>query len=273
MAEVKLRKNFYGTLIPKVSSDSLRVKVEFDYKGPAQTLDIETNTGKRGLWGDYDQESPTYHDSKYVSKSDTFRSYTFIRYIPLSFWGTRQIDDCAVEVVIRGDGVYADAVLWDAYTVNIAPPEEYTLTLHASPSAGGTVSGAGTYPHMERVKITAYPKPGWYFDHWGGDFVSSDNPAYVYMSSDRNVTAYFYEEAVEEFTVTVRADPSYGGTVSKSPDKPKYEYGELVRLSCTPASGYYLNYWTRDGEWIESRTSFTTGVIRNHIFIALFRKS
>jgi hypothetical protein len=197
--EVKLRKNFYGTLIPKVSSDSLRVKVEFDYKGPAQTLDIETNTGKKGLWGDYDQESPTYHDSKYVSKSDTFRSYTFTRYIPLSFWGSRQIDDCAVEVVIRGEGVYDDAVLWDAYTVNIAPPEE--------------------------------------------------------------------------FTVTVRADPSYGGTVSKSPDKPKYEYGELVRLSCTPASGYYLNYWTRDGEWIESRTSFTTGVIRNHIFIAHLRKS
>ncbi|GAJ12354.1 unnamed protein product, partial [marine sediment metagenome] len=140
---------------------------------------------------------------------------------------------------------------------------EHRLTLHASPSAGGTVSGAGTYPHMERVKITAYPKPGWYFDHWGGDFVSSDNPAYVYMSSDRDVTAYFYEEAVEEFTVTVRADPSYGGTVSKSPDKPKYEYGELIRLSCTPASGYYLHYWTRDGEWIESRESFTTGVIRN----------
>ncbi|GAI76997.1 unnamed protein product, partial [marine sediment metagenome] len=32
---------------------------------------------------------------------------------------------------------------------------EHRLTLHASPSAGGTVSGGGTYPHMERVKITA----------------------------------------------------------------------------------------------------------------------
>lgn len=120
MAQVRLRKDFYGSLIPKVSSDSLLVTVKFDYKGPAQTLEIETNTGKRGLYGDYDQESPTYYDSKAVTASDTLKSYTFSRSIPLSFWGDRQIDDGAVEVVIRGDGVYDDAVLWDAYTVNPA---------------------------------------------------------------------------------------------------------------------------------------------------------
>jgi len=119
MAEVRLRKDFYGTLIPKVSSQSIRVYIEFEYKGPAQTLDIESNTGKRGLWGDYDQESPTYHDSKYVSESETFRSYHFSRTIPLSFWGTREIDDGAVEAVITGEGVHDDAVIWDAYTVNI----------------------------------------------------------------------------------------------------------------------------------------------------------
>lgn len=119
--EVKLRKSFYGTKIAKVSSDSLQVSISFNYQGPAQTLNVETNTGKRGLFGDYDQESPTYYDSKAVSASDTPKGYTFSRSIPLSFWGTRQIDDCAVEVVIRGEGVYDDAVLWDAYTVNLVP--------------------------------------------------------------------------------------------------------------------------------------------------------
>jgi len=119
MAEVRLRKNFYGNLIPKVSADSLRVTVEFDYKGPAQTLDIEISSGKKGLWGDYDQESPTYHTSKYVSVSDTPWSYSKTYTISLSFWGDRKIEDCAVEVVIRGEGVYDDAVLWDAYTVNL----------------------------------------------------------------------------------------------------------------------------------------------------------
>lgn len=118
MAEVRLRTDFYGSKIPKVSSQSISVTLGFKYKGPAQTLSIETSTGKKGLWGDYDQESPAYYDSKSVSASDTLKSYTFTRSIPLSFWGTRKIDDGAVEVVISGQGVSADAILWDAYTVN-----------------------------------------------------------------------------------------------------------------------------------------------------------
>ncbi|MBA7684504.1 hypothetical protein ES703_92904 [subsurface metagenome] len=197
--EVKLRRNFYDTLIPKVSSDSLRVKVEFDYKGPAQTLDIETNTGKRGLWGDYDQESPTYHDSKYVSKSDTFRSYTFTRYIPLSFWGSRQIDDGAVEVVIRGEGVYDDAVLWDAYTVNIAPPGEYTLTVSVASPAVGWVSKSPDKPKYsagEKVTLTAYLDSwaiGYYrFDHWVINGVTrTSNPITITMDGNKSVVCYF----------------------------------------------------------------------------------
>ncbi len=197
--EVKLRKNFYGTLIPKVSSDSLRVKVEFDYKGPAQTLDIETNTGKKGLWGDYDQESPTYHDSKYVSKSDTFRSYTFTRYIPLSFWGTRQIDDGAVEVVIRGEGVYDDAVLWDAYTVNIAPPGEYSLTVSVATPAVGWVNISPDKPEYsagEKVTLTAYLDSwaiGYYrFDHWVINGVTrTSNPITITMDRNKSVVCYF----------------------------------------------------------------------------------
>ncbi len=199
MAEVRLRKDFHGTLIPKVSSDSLRVKVEFDYKGPAQTLDIESNTGKRGLWGDYDQESPTYHDSKYVSKSDTFRSYTFTRYIPLSFWGSRQIDDCAVEIVIRGEGVYADAVLWDAYTVNIAPPGEYSLTVSVASPAVGWVSKSPDKPKYsagEAVKLTANLDSwafGYYrFDHWVINGVTrTSNPITITMDGNKSVVCYF----------------------------------------------------------------------------------
>jgi len=121
MAQVKLRKDFYGTKIAKVSSDYLYVTIEFDYSGPAQTLEIEVTSGKRGAWGDYDQESPAYYHSKSVYESDYLRHYSFSCGLPLSFWGTRQIDDCAVEVVIRGEGVYDDAVFWDAYTVNLAP--------------------------------------------------------------------------------------------------------------------------------------------------------
>lgn len=117
--EVRLRKDFYGSLIPKTSSGYIGINVSFEYKGPAQTLQIEFNTGKRGIWGDYDQESPTYYNQRSVSASDVFKKYGIGRLISLSFWGSRQVADCAVEIVIRGQGVYDDAVLWNAYTVNL----------------------------------------------------------------------------------------------------------------------------------------------------------
>lgn len=120
MAEVRLRKNFQGVLISKQSFNSLWIRIEFDYKGPTQMLDFEYSTGKKGLWGDYDQESPTYHQDKKVYHSVGWTRYYYtLQSIPLSFWGTREIGDCAVEVVIRGEGVFDDAVLWDAYTVNL----------------------------------------------------------------------------------------------------------------------------------------------------------
>lgn len=118
MAEVRLRTDFYGSKVPKTSSDWLKVIIGFSYKGSAQPLLIEASTGKKGLWGDYDQESESGYFEKPVSASDTLKPYTFDLGIPLSFWGTRKIDDGAVEIVISGSGVFADAVLWNAYTMN-----------------------------------------------------------------------------------------------------------------------------------------------------------
>jgi len=197
MAEVRLRKDFYGSLIPKVSSDSLRVNISFSYQGPAQVLDIETNTGKRGAWGGYDQESPAYHDSKAVSASDTPRSYTFSRYIPLSFWGLRQIDDGAVEVVIRGTGVYDDAVLWNAYT--IAPAAEYTLDVSVATPAVGYVTKSpnkAVYTAGETVTLTAYLDSwavgSYVLDHWVVNGVArAGNPISITMNQNTVVTAHF----------------------------------------------------------------------------------
>jgi len=199
MAEVRLRLDFHGTKIPKTSADSLRVNISFSYKGPGQILEIETNSGKKGVWGDYDQESPTYRDSKTVYKSDTFKSYTFSRTIPLSFWGDRQIEDCAVEVVIRGEGVYGDAVMWDAYTMNLegAPPVgEYRLITQASPIAAGRVlrdPDKTRYALGEVVKLTAEPYSGHRFTLWDvdGQFLDYSNPINFMVMAEHTVTAHF----------------------------------------------------------------------------------
>jgi len=119
MAEVRLRTDFYGSKISKNWTNYLGIHILFKYKGPAQILNIEVNSGKKGLFGDYDQASPTDYYTKSVNASDDFVSYFFDCGMYLNFWGERQISDCAVEVVISGQGVFADAVIWDAYTVNL----------------------------------------------------------------------------------------------------------------------------------------------------------
>ncbi len=200
--EVRLRQDFYGNKVPKTSSDNIRITIGFSYRGPGQTLNIETSTGKRGLLGDYDQESPAYHDSKVVYKSSTPRNYSFSRSIPLSFWGDRRIDDCAVEVVIRGEGVYNSAVIWDAYTVNLG----YTINVTCEPDVGYVeqwVYEAGSwvqrYPAIysdgERVRLIARPAfPEYHrFSHWSGDLSGANAIIEFYVHRNINAVAHFVE--------------------------------------------------------------------------------
>jgi len=270
MAQVRLRKEFYGTLVPKVSTDNLYIDLTFTYKGPAQTLTIDTTSGKRGAFGDYDQESPLYRNSFPVTESDTPKTYTFRCYIPLSFWGDRVITDCAVEQKISGEGVYDSAVLWDAYTVNVGVAK-YSLTLLVSPSGAGYCTGGGQYDANAWATITAYPYSGYVFDHWGGDYYGTDNPARIMMAYDKTVTAYFKPVTPPSgFTLTVHVLPSGTGYVTKSPDKPTYSEGETVVLTATPASGYRFSYWDCDGEWLGSANPISFLVMASHTLTAHF---
>ena len=49
----------------------------------------------------------------------------------------------------------------------------------------------GTYRHDTVVQITAIPHPSWSFSHWSGDLSGTDNPTYITLDRDKNVTASF----------------------------------------------------------------------------------
>ena len=68
---------------------------------------------------------------------------------------------------------------------------KYTLKTTASPSAGGTVSGAGTYVAGTEVTVTATPAAGYTFTGWSGDATGSAATVTVTMNSNKNVTANF----------------------------------------------------------------------------------
>lgn len=86
----------------------------------------------------------------------------------------------------------------------------YTLTLVANPTAGGTVTGGGSYPFGSQVNVNAVPNSGWNFVNWtdaGGNVVSTQ-PANVISipASNLTLTANFVLAYVAPFPFSENFD-------------------------------------------------------------------
>ncbi|MBN1951458.1 MAG: T9SS type A sorting domain-containing protein, partial [Bacteroidales bacterium] len=70
---------------------------------------------------------------------------------------------------------------------------EYTVTVSASPAAGGTVSGGGTFDDGTSVTVSAVPNPGYEFLNWteGSTVVSSSESYSFTVNADRMLVANF----------------------------------------------------------------------------------
>lgn len=82
----------------------------------------------------------------------------------------------------------------------------YTVTLSASPAAGGTVSGGGTYAKGTVRTVTATPNPGYIFIRWSDGGAQSHS---VTWDSTKSLVAYF-----EQHTVT--GEELFSGTALTS---------------------------------------------------------
>lgn len=74
---------------------------------------------------------------------------------------------------------------------------------------------------------------------------------------------------VEEYALTITPDPPGSGTVTKSPDKTKYTYGEFVTLTATPSSGYKFDRWSGDASGYS--TPITIAMTRDKSVTARFK--
>ena len=91
--------------------------------------------------------------------------------------------------------------LGSSYTFDVLEPRtfkaafarKYTITISASPTAGGTVSGGGTFRSGKSCTLTATPNAGYTFDGWyEGSTKLSSNTSYSFtVSSNRTITGRF----------------------------------------------------------------------------------
>ena len=138
------------------------------------------------------------------------------------------------------------------------PVTYYTITVNASPSNGGTVTGGGTYPAGSSVTLTATPNNGYAFSQWQDG--STANPRTITVNGDATYTASFTQL---QYTITTNVSPAGAGTVTGGG---AYHYGEQVTLTATANSGYEFQGWS-DGVTNNPRTITVTG---NATYTAIF---
>lgn len=79
-------------------------------------------------------------------------------------------------------------------------PGEYTVTLIASPSNGGTCTGGGSYNYGDEATFVATPNNGWKFVQWSDGYTEATR--YWTITESFTLTAYF-EETKKDIAYTL----------------------------------------------------------------------
>jgi uncharacterized repeat protein (TIGR02543 family) len=130
-------------------------------------------------------------------------------------------------------------------------PEPTTYTVDTNVISGrGTISltpDKVEYEEGEDIVISANSDEGYTFDGWGGDVYGSENPKSITVNSDMTVEASFKRDEPDEVTLTLRSNPTEGGSVSMSKgDTLKVVKGREITVQAYPNQGYTFDHWSGD---------------------------
>lgn len=153
------------------------------------------------------------------------------------------------------------------YLANFSP-RQHTITVQANPTNGGTVSGGGLSTYGSQVSISATAATGYRFVNWtlNGAVVSTTAQHTVQVLGDATYVANF----VPEYTITVEADPTNGGTVTGAGT---YGQGELATLVANASTGYTFVNWTFNGSGVSVNSTYTVPVNSSGNYIAHFSQN
>ena len=138
------------------------------------------------------------------------------------------------------------------------------ITVQASPTAGGTASGGGTYPVGGNVEIVATANSGWTFSGWSDG--GAQTHTITVLAGRATYTAIFTPNSTD-YTIAVTASPTAGGKVSGGGTFPA---GSLQSVTATAKSGYVFLNWTENGVVVNSSASYTLTLSSNVNLVASF---
>ncbi len=153
--------------------------------------------------------------------------------------------------------------------INVGSQQNYTITVSASPTNGGTVTGGGTYQQGQSCTVSATPANGYTFLRWteNGTQVSTNANYTFTVTGNRTLVAQFQAQP-QNYTISVSANPTNGGTVSGGGT---YQQGQTCTVSATPANGYTFVKWTENGNQVSTNANYTFTVTGNRNLVAQFQ--
>ncbi|MCL2259943.1 MAG: hypothetical protein FWC15_01155 [Fibromonadales bacterium] len=124
--------------------------------------------------------------------------------------------------------------------------QTYALTINRSPTAGGTVTGAGNYTAGTPVNISATAATGYVFSGWtvtgsAATIANASNASTtVTLTGAATITANF----TQLYTLTVERSPTAGGTTTPASSQANIVAGTAVDISTTVNAAYKFVNWT-----------------------------
>ena len=126
--------------------------------------------------------------------------------------------------------------------------DQYTITVNANPTAGGTVTGGGSYPYGATVTLTATANSGYSFMRWNDG--NTSNVRTITVTGNATYTALFMAAGGETYVLTVTSGNLLLGQVTGGG---VYPAGAPAEIRAIPASYATFLRWN-DGNTDNPRT-------------------
>ena len=146
--------------------------------------------------------------------------------------------------------------------------QNYTVSVSANPTNGGTVTGEGTYAEGQSCTVTATPNANYTFTNWteNGTVVSTNASYNFTVNANRTLVANF-TYVPPTYTVSVSANPTNGGNVSGGGT---YTEGQSCTVTATPNTNYTFANWTENGTVVSTNANYNFTVTGNRTLVANF---
>ncbi|MBP5781977.1 MAG: C10 family peptidase, partial [Bacteroidales bacterium] len=149
-------------------------------------------------------------------------------------------------------------------TVAIGGGGTHTVTVSANPSAGGIVTGGGTYNHGATATLTATANTGYTFISWTKNgTVVSNNPTYSFTVTEN--ARYVANFELNSYIITATANPTEGGTVTGAGT---YNHGATCTLTATANTGYTFINWKKNGTVVSNNPTYSFTVTGDANYVA-----